>query len=74
MDTGMSIFRTAVVMSFLPIYRTNLPHDTVEERRANLQGFVVVVMHVDALVDAAAALVREPAARDVGWAARWTRA
>ncbi len=32
--------RQAGFLVFLPIYRSGLPHDTVGERRLNLQGYV----------------------------------
>lgn len=36
---------------FLPIYRNELPHNTLEERRENLQGFVVLVFRIGAVVE-----------------------
>jgi signal transduction histidine kinase len=41
------------VVVFVPIYLNDLPHDTEEERRTNLAGFVVAVLRLDALVDEA---------------------
>lgn len=38
---------------FLPIYKNGLPHGTLEERRAALQGFVLAVIRLDALVERA---------------------
>jgi PAS domain S-box-containing protein len=38
---------------FLPIYRNKLPHNTLEERRDNLAGFVVLLYRTDDLVKAA---------------------
>ena len=36
---------------FLPIYRNGLPHDTVEERRRNLQGFALGVFRLGDIVE-----------------------
>jgi PAS domain S-box-containing protein len=41
------------VRVFLPIYRNEVPHGTVEERRANLAGFVVGVFRIPDLVEEA---------------------
>lgn len=38
---------------YLPIYRRNLPHNTIEERRDNLSGFVVLLYRMDDLVKVA---------------------
>lgn len=38
---------------YLPIYRNGLPHNTLEERRANLQGFAAATLRIPRLVSAA---------------------
>lgn len=36
---------------FLPIYKNGMPHGTLEERRASLQGFVLAVIRLGILVE-----------------------
>lgn len=38
---------SAYLYAFLPIYRNNLPRETLAERRANFQGFSLLVLHID---------------------------
>lgn len=40
------------VIVFLPIYRNGLPRDTLEQRRANLQGFAAVILKVREAIQA----------------------
>ena len=44
----------------LPIYRPHAPHGTVEERRANLIGFVQGVFKIDLLVDTILSGIKAP--------------
>jgi CHASE1-domain containing sensor protein len=39
------------VLLFLPIYHSGVPHRTLEERRANLQGFVMALFRLGPLVE-----------------------
>jgi len=36
---------------FLPVYKSGAPHSTLEERRANLQGFATGLFHLKTLVE-----------------------
>ena len=45
----------------LPIYKHGLPHDTVEERRASLLGFVQGVFQIDTMIAATLRGIRLPA-------------
>jgi diguanylate cyclase (GGDEF)-like protein len=45
----------------LPIYKRGLPHDSVEERRRNLVGFVQGVFQIDAMIAATLRGIRIPA-------------
>jgi diguanylate cyclase (GGDEF)-like protein len=44
----------------LPIYRPHAPHETVEERRANLVGFVQGVFKIDLMVDTILSGIKAP--------------
>ncbi|MCX5700521.1 MAG: PAS domain S-box protein [Candidatus Omnitrophica bacterium] len=61
-DTGMPTIATGsrnygessilmVNRIYMPIYRNNLPHKNLEERRENLFGFVVLLFRLDELVE-----------------------
>lgn len=39
------------VLVFMPVYRPGLPHDTVEDRRRNLQGFALVALRVGEMIE-----------------------
>jgi len=39
------------VLVFLPIYKSAAPHGTLEERRANLQGFTTELLHLRTLLE-----------------------
>jgi len=41
------------VLAILPVYRNNMAHNTVEEKRANIQGFIVGVFRIGDMLDAA---------------------
>ena len=43
----------ARVLVFLPVFKTDLPHNTPESRRQNLIGFSLAVVNVGTLVDSA---------------------
>lgn len=45
----------------LPIYKRGLPHDSVEERRRNLVGFVQGVFQIDAMIAATLSGIQIPA-------------
>jgi diguanylate cyclase (GGDEF)-like protein len=51
----------------LPIYKRGLPHDSVEERRRNLAGFVQGVFQIDAMIAATLRGIRIPADYYVFW-------
>lgn len=40
------------ILVFLPVYRNGLPHETVEERRRNLQGYMVGVLRPGDVLEA----------------------
>jgi len=40
------------VLIFVPIYAEGLPHETVEERRKNLQGYVLGVFRIEDMLEA----------------------
>ena len=42
----------AGVLIFMPVYRNGLPHDTVEEKRRNLQGYMVGVLRMHEALEA----------------------
>jgi len=44
----------------LPVYARNLPHDTVDERRQNLRGFVQGVFQIGVMIDTVFAGVASP--------------
>lgn len=35
------------ILAFMPIYHNHLPHETLEERRQNLAGYMVAILHPD---------------------------
>jgi PAS domain S-box-containing protein len=41
------------VLAILPVYRNDVPHNTVEEKRANIQGFIVGVFRIGDMLEAA---------------------
>jgi len=41
----------AALRLFLPVYRTGLPHSTIEQRRAALMGFVTMGFYINSLMD-----------------------
>ena len=41
------------VLAILPVYRNNMAHNTVEEKRASIQGFIVGVFRIGDMLDAA---------------------
>ena len=45
----------------LPIYKRGLPHDSVEERRRNLVGFVQGVFQIDTMIAATLRGIQIPA-------------
>jgi diguanylate cyclase (GGDEF)-like protein len=47
--------------ALLPVYARGLPHETQEQRRDNLIGFVQVVFQISAFVDSIIANVKSPA-------------
>lgn len=47
------------VLVFLPVYRNGLPHETLEERRGNLQGYMVGAMRAGDVLEAFMAEVEE---------------
>ncbi|MBI3716225.1 MAG: CHASE domain-containing protein, partial [Betaproteobacteria bacterium] len=47
--------RPGDIVMALPVYRNGVPHETVEQRRANVQGFVVGVFDAAVVVDQALA-------------------
>ncbi len=52
------------IILFMPIYRNGAPHDTLKQRRENLQGFVASIVLLDGLVSSAFATF-SPAEIDV---------
>ncbi len=52
-------------LTFLPLYRTGLPHDTTEERRRNLVGFVLGVYRVGDVLEGALAKQARPGGVDI---------
>lgn len=56
----------ARLLVVLPIYRNEFPHGTLAERRQNLQGFVVGIFRLEAIIENAMALFRQtPSGIDV---------
>ena len=49
----------------LPVYRSGLPHDTVEDRRSNLVGFVEGVFQTGKLIETILRTTSRPAALDL---------
>jgi len=41
------------VLAILSVYRNDVPHNTVEEKRANIQGFIVGVFRIGDMLEAA---------------------
>jgi CHASE1-domain containing sensor protein len=44
LNRGQEMGQDVSVGAFLPIYRNGLPRETLAERRANLHGFVLLVL------------------------------
>ncbi len=47
------------VLVFMPIYRNGLPHNTIEQRRANLEGYMVGVLRGGDILNAFMAEIEE---------------
>ncbi len=41
------------VLAILPVYRNDVPHNTVDAKRANIQGFIVGVFRIGDMIDSA---------------------
>jgi PAS domain S-box-containing protein len=41
------------VLAILPVYRNDMAHNTVDEKRANIQGFIVGVFRIGDMIDSA---------------------
>jgi PAS domain S-box-containing protein len=52
--------RQAAVLVFLPIYRNGQPHDSLEDRRRSIQGFMVGVLTIGDVLESVMGNVDEP--------------
>lgn len=55
-----SLQESRAALGFLPIYRAGMPVETLAERRANLRGYLVVVVDFPQLIAAALSSLTEP--------------